>query len=331
MRPHRNAGRRSSTRMRAATTLAALAVLTTTACGYDPTQLPTPEETAAPTSSAAPPTAATCDNATQSYDPLAPLPAPGQMPAGSTMRTIQDRGRLVVGVSADSYLLGSRNPQTGEIEGFDIDMARAVAEAILGDADAMELKVITAADRIPVLESGEVDIVARNMTMTCARWEQIGFSQVYYQSGQKILVRQGSDITGLDTLGGHQVCAPNGTSSMENLIRLAPDAEPVGATNHTGCLVLFQSGEVDAITGDDTVLAGLAAQDPYAVVLDDEPFSQEPYGIGVNAADTDLAAFINAVLEQTRADGSWTEAYDRWLAPHLGEGTGQPAPVWGRS
>src|SRR5690606_34217740 len=100
--------------------------------------------------------------------------------------------------------------------------------------------------------------------------------------------------------------APHGTSSMENLIRLAPDAEPVGATNHTGCLVKFQRGEVDAITGDDTVLAGLAAQDPYAVVLEEEPFTAEPYGIGVPKEDTDLAAFINGVLEEMRADGRWT-------------------------
>lgn len=307
------------------TALIALAgALLVTGCGYAPTEVPTPEDTPEPTA-AAPPSAPECDNATQSYDPITTIPS------GSTMADIQDRGRLIVGVSADSYLLGSRNPQTGEIEGFDIDMAKAVAKAILGDAGKIELKVITAGDRIPVLEDREVDIVARNMTMTCARWEQIGFSQVYYQSGQKILVRQGSEITGLDTLAGHKVCAPNGTSSMDNLIRLAPEAEPVGAVNHTGCLVLFQRGDVDAITGDNTVLAGLAAQDPYAVVLDEEPFSDEPYGIGVNQEDKDLAAFINGVLEQMRDDGSWTKSYNRWLAPHLGEGTGQPVAVHGRS
>jgi polar amino acid transport system substrate-binding protein len=317
-------------RLRAAA-VAGAAVLLATACGYSPTPVPTPEPSAAVTSAPTPPPAPTCDNATQSYDPLSPMPAPGAMPEGSTMAEIQDRGRLIVGGSADSFLLASRNPQTGVIEGFDVDMAKAVAEAIFGDPDAVQLKVITAADRIPVLESGEVDIVVRNMTMTCARWEQIGFSAEYYRSGQKILVRQGSEITGLDTLAGQRVCAPNGTSSMDNLIRLAPDAEPVGASNHTGCLVLFQRGEVDAITGDDTVLAGLAAQDPYAVVLEGDAFTEEPYGIGVPADDTELAAFVNGVLEQMREDGRWQSAYDRWLAPTLGAGTGQPTPVYGRT
>ncbi|MCA1781248.1 MAG: glutamate ABC transporter substrate-binding protein [Intrasporangiaceae bacterium] len=310
--------------------LGAAGVLLATACGYSPTPVPTPTPTAAATSAPAPPAAPTCDNATQSYDPLAPMPAPGAIPEGSTMAEIQERGRLIVGGSADSFLLASRNPQTGDIEGFDVDMARSVAEAIFGDPERIQFKVITAADRIPVLESGEVDIVVRNMTMTCGRWEQIGFSAEYYRSGQKILVRQGSDITGLDTLAGHRVCAPNGTSSMDNLIRLVPEAVPVGSSNHTGCLVLFQRGDVDAITGDDTVLAGLAAQDPYAVVLEGEPFTEEPYGIGVPAEDTDLAVFVNGVLEQMRTDGRWSAAYDRWLAPTLGAGSGQPTPVYGR-
>ncbi|MGA8048381.1 MAG: glutamate ABC transporter substrate-binding protein [Dermatophilaceae bacterium] len=309
---------------------AAASVLLATACGYEPTPVPTAEPTTAATSAPSPPAAPTCDNATQSYDPLSPLPAPGAMPDGTTMAEIQERGRLIVGVSADTFLLGSRNPQTGDIEGFDIDIARAVADAIFGDPDRIQLTVITAADRIPVLESGEVDIVVRNMTMTCSRWEQIAFSAEYYRSGQKILVRQGSDITGLESLADRRVCAPNATSSMENLMRLAPDAVPVGSSNHTGCLVLFQRGEVDAITGDDTVLAGLAAQDPYAVVLAGDAFTEEPYGIGVAAEDTDLVAFVNGVLEQMRADGRWQAAYDRWLAPTLGEGTGAPTPVYGR-
>ena len=91
---------------------------------------------------------------------------------------------------------------------------------------------------------------------------------------------------------------------MDNLIRARPGRRsPVGADNHTGCLVLFQEGKVDAITGDDTVLAGLAAQDPYAVVLDETAFTAEPYGLGVHSEDVDLVRFVNGVLEQMRRDG----------------------------
>jgi polar amino acid transport system substrate-binding protein len=103
----------------------------------------------------------------------------------------------------------------------------------------------------------------------------------------------------------------------------------VPSDSHTGCLVLFQRGEVDAITGDDTVLAGLAAQDPYARVVG-TAFSAEPYGLGFNSKDVDLVRFVNGVLEQMRKDGRLTRSYDRWLRPALGPAPTPPAPVYGR-
>lgn len=312
--------------------LASVASLLLAGCGgYAPTPVPTPSATATPAASAKPPAAASCTNALQSYAPQGAVPAPTALPAGSTMAQIRARGRLIVGVSADTYLLGSRNPLTGQIEGFDIDLARRMAGAILGDPSKIQLRVITAAQRIPVLKAHEVDMVVRNMTITCDRWKDVAFSAVYYQSGQKILTVKGSPIKGLADLGGKKVCAPKGTSSMDNLIRLAPKAIPVPADNHTGCLVKFQSGAAEAITGDDTVLAGLAAQDPYAVVLAEKPFTAEPYGIAIPADKVDLVRFVNGVLEQMRTDGSWTKSYNAWLAPHLGAGSGQPAPSYGRT
>jgi polar amino acid transport system substrate-binding protein len=295
--------------------------------GYAPTPLPGEEPTDTPTTSApttAPSTApAQCDNALASYDP--------SDAAGAAVNRIKKRGRIIAGVSADTYLLGSRNPFTGRIEGFDIDMVKAMAKAILGDENAYELKVITAAQRIPALQNGSVDMVARNMTITCDRWEQIAFSTEYYRSGQKILVRRGSKATTLADLAGQRVCAPNATSSMANLMKLQPKATAVGADNHTGCLVLFQSGAVDAITGDDTVLAGLAAQDPYAVVPDQKAFTAEPYGLGFNSRDVDLVRFANAVLAEMRSDGQWTTIYNRWLAAALGPAPSPPKAVYGRS
>lgn len=316
--------------------VAVLAGVLLTACSTSvptvlPSAEPTPSASAPAPSPSATPAPPTCDDALQSYAPTGPPPAPDALPEGSTMAAIRARGRLVVGVSADTYLLGSRNPLTGRIEGFDIDLATQIGQAILGPDAQVQLVVITAAQRIPVLQERQVDIVVRNMTITCSRWQDIAFSQVYYNSGQKILARKGSDITDVTSLAGHRVCAPRGTSSMDNLQRLAPGATAVGSDNHTGCLVLFQQGEVDAITGDDTVLAGLAAQDPYAVVTDAPAFTAEPYGVGVNAAAVDLVQFINAVLEQMRADGRWTAMYDTWLGLTLGEGTGQPAGTYGRT
>jgi polar amino acid transport system substrate-binding protein len=289
-----------------ATVASVTALSACTAFSYTPTPLPAASPTPRPSTSSSAARPTSCS------DPLASY-APSATAQGSTLAKIRERGRLVAGVSADTYLLGSRNPLTGQIEGFDIDMVKAVAEAILGDEDLYQLKVITAAQRIPALEKGEVDIVARNMTITCDRWEQIAFSSEYYRSGQKILVRKGSKAKSISDLGGQKVCAPKGTSSMDNLIKAAPKAIPVAADNHTGCLALFQQGEVAAITGDDTVLAGLAAQDPYAVVPAQKAFTAEPYGLGFNKDDVDLVRFVNARLAQMRTDGEWTRIYNRWL------------------
>jgi len=316
--------------------LAALASATVmsgcAALSYESTPLPAPPETTqttpAPSTSSAP---ATCSNALASYAPAGALPAPGALPGGSTMADIRKRGRLIAGVSADTYLLGSRDPISGQIQGFDIDMVKAVTKAIFGDETKYQLKVITAAQRIPSLGSGDVDIVARAMTITCDRWKQIAFSSEYYRAGQKILVRKGSKATTLADLKGQKVCAPRATSSLSNLERLAPDAVPVASDSHTGCLALFQQGQIAAITGDDTILAGLAAQDPYAVVPEQQAFTAEPYGIGVNSKNVDLVRFVNARLAQMRTDGEWTAIYNRWLAAPLGSAPAPPKAVYGRN
>ncbi|WP_129786941.1 glutamate ABC transporter substrate-binding protein [Promicromonospora panici] len=257
---------------------------------------------------------------------------PGGSPevtSGSTMAAIRERGALRVGVSADTLLMGSRNPFNGEIEGFDIDVARQVADAILGDPDAIQFRVITSGDRETVLQEHEVDIVTRAFTINCDRWENIAFSAEYYHSGQKLLVPSTSDVAGIDDLAGQRVCAPDGTTTLERLQQWE-GVEAVPAATHTTCLVLFQQGAVDAITGDDTVLAGFAAQDPYASVVGDA-VSDEPYGVGIPADQADMVRFVNGVLEDMVSSGRWEQSYDRWLGDALGPAPAAPQPVYGRT
>jgi polar amino acid transport system substrate-binding protein len=219
---------------------------------------------------------------------------------------------------------------TGQIEGFDIDIARAVAKAILGDENKMTPIVITAADRIPALKENRVDLVIRNMSMTCARWNDIAFSSQYYQSGLKILVDKDSKVTDLAGLSGHRVCAPTGTSTMD-VVKATPGVIPVGAATHTACLVLFQNGDVDAIAGDDTVLAGLVAQDPYAYVPRMTAVTSEPYGIGVNKDKRDLVRYVSRVVDTYKADGRWKTSYDKWFLPNLKVDATPPASTYGRT
>jgi len=320
---------------------ATVALLVTAGCSgsgvYETTKIPSPQ---APAASAPAPSATTAPpvcNALASFAPDGPNPAPNAMPAGSTMAEIQKRGRLIAGVSSDTLLLGSRDPLTGKIEGFDIEMLKAVSKAIFGDPNKIEFRVITTKQRLDVLSgdpADDVDIVARAMTMNCARWEQIDFSTQYYLAGQKVLVAKGATVNGqpvkeMADLKGQKVCAPNGSTSMAKL-KTFPGLIPVGSDTHTGCLVLFQQGKVDAITGDDTILAGLAAQDPYAVVVKAPAFTQEPYGLGIAKTHPEFVKFVNGVLQQMRTDGQWTTAYNTWLKAALGPAPAPPAAVYGR-
>jgi polar amino acid transport system substrate-binding protein len=297
--------------------------------GITPT--PTPTEVAPTT----PPAASSCvndpDNVQPSYSPT----SPDSIPAGSTMAEIRDRGSLRVGVSADTLLMGSRNPLTGQIEGFDIDVLHEISRAIFGDPNRLQFKVITSAQRLDVLTPDaqgdtQVDIVARTMTINCARWETIAFSTEYYAAGQKVLVASNSDVEDIKGLEakGSKVCAPASTTTLTRLEDY-PGIEAVPAATHTECLVLFQQGKVDAITGDDTILAGFADQDPYAKVIGGT-FSKEPYGLGMPKDKVDLVQFVNGVLDRMRTDGTWTGLYNKWFGV-LGPAPAPPPAVYGRS
>jgi len=271
----------------------------------------------------------------KTYEPDGPLPSPGNLPAGSTMAEIRDRGALRIGVSADTLLFGARNPLSGEIEGFDIDMLKEVAKAIfgVGDDDAaydlLDFVVIPYSQRIPQLRSGGVDIVSHTMTINCVRWQQIAFSSEYYKSGQRVLVEVTSPYTSIDDLdaAGATVCVPDGSTNQEKLADY-PAIKAVAVADISDCLVALQAGEVQAITGDDTVLAGLGAQDPSTAVVG-ASFTAEPYGLGMPAERVDFVKFVNALLDEMRTDGRWQSIYDRWLLGTLGPQT-PPSARYGR-
>jgi len=261
-----------------------------------------------PSSSAAP---ANCD-------PLASLrpgalPPPGQPPAGSSMAKIVQRGRLIVGVSQNTYLFGHRDSRTGELVGFEIDLAGEVARALFGDPTKIQFRAMSAAERIPALKNGEVDLVVRAMTMTCDRWQEISFSTEYFTGGQRLLVPVDSPVKSIDDLGGKKVCAAAGSTNITAIAAAKSKPIPVAATDALDCMVLLQQGQIDAVSTDDAILAGFAAQDPATHVVG-PAFAAAPYGIGIGKANADLVRFVNGVLEKVRADGTWTAIYQRWLS-----------------
>lgn len=311
----------------AALALTGCATVSVTPVPTVPAQVPSPpaaKPAVAPTTAAPP--ANTCGDPTASLRPPNPLPAPGAMPAGSTMAQIRARGKLIVGVDQNTLNMGFRDPFTGQINGFDIDMARTIAQAIFGDPDAIQLRALTSEQRVPALQQGQVDIVVRTMTITCDRLQQVSFSSVYYEAEQRILVRRDSGVTGAELLGGKPVCATEGSTSLRVLQGLPQKPLAVQVPDWTDCLVMLQQNQVDAVSTDDVILAGMAAQDRYTEVVGGS-IAPQPYGIAVPKGRDDMVRFVNGVLERVRADGRWAAAYSRWLGGLLpGPVPAPPAP-----
>ncbi|MTD57067.1 glutamate ABC transporter substrate-binding protein [Amycolatopsis pithecellobii] len=295
----------------AALVLTGCTAVSTTTLPTVPARVPTPAGVTT-AEAAAPPVQQQCGDLLASPRPLSPMPAPGQPPAGSTMAKIAQRGKLVVGVDQNTLNMGFRDPFTGQIQGFDIDMARAVAQALFGDPHAIQLRALTSDQRIPALQQGDVDMVVRTMTITCDRREEVTFSSVYYQAQQRILVKKNSGITGPEQLAGKRVCATKGSTSLATVQALPQRPVVVSVADWTDCLVLLQQGQADAVSTDDVILAGMAAQDRYTEVVG-ASLAAEPYGIAVPKEDVDLVRFVNGVLDRVRTGGAWAASYQRWL------------------
>ena len=253
-----------------------------------------------------------CNPAASSIRPSGPT----QVTPGSYMAKIRARGVLIAGVDQNTPHFGFFNPFDGEIEGFDIDIIRAVAQAIFGNPNRVVLKSISDAQRQSEIENGSVDIVAHTMSITCKRLKYLDFSSVYLDAHQRVLVLKSSTAHSLSDLSGQKVCATSGSDSLARIE--AAKVIPVPVTYWTDCLVLLQQGDVAAISTDDSILAGLHDQDPWTKLIGPS-LSTEPYGLAISKQHPDFVAFVNAVLEQLRTDGKWSASYAHWI--------GTPVPV----
>lgn len=261
----------------------------------------------------------------RSCDPAASLRPDSTISAGSTMAEIKDREYLIAGVDQNTFLFGFRDPTTGRLEGFDIDIVKEIARAIFGDPNAVQFRAISSAQREQVLMNGDVDIVVRTYSITCDRLQDVNFSTVYYVAGQRVLVKENSPVSGIGDLGGKRVCATKASTSLENIANSEPKPIPVSVDDWSDCLVMLQQGQVDAVSTDDTILAGMAEQDPTTKIVGDR-FTEELYGVGIPRENEDMVRFVNAVLENVR-DGAWKDSYDNWLRERLGPAS-PPSPKY---
>ena len=305
---------------------AVAAALILAGCGQAPPQTNTATLTLAPPTPAgltelAPKPVTSADPNDTDCDRTASLrPFSNKRDADAAVANIRNRGRLIVGLDIGSNLFSFRDPINGEITGFDVDIAGEVARDIFGTPSQVEYRILSSADRITALQNNQVDIVVKTMTITCERRKLVNFSTVYLTAYQRILAPRDSAIAEAADLSGKRVCVVDGTTSLKRVQEISPPPIIVSVVTWADCLVAIQQRQVDAVSTDDTILAGLMAQDPYLRIVGPN-MSQEPYGIGVNLSNEGLVRFVNGTLERIRRDGTWNTLYRKWLT-ELG-----PAPA----
>ena len=279
---------------------------------------PTPagmEEAAPSPAQPAPP----ADDCTASLRPFS-----SKADATEAVSNIRNRGRLIVGLDIGSNLFSFRDPITGEITGFDVDVAGEVARDIFGTPSQVEYRILSSADRVTALQNDQVDIVVKTMSITCERKELVNFSTVYLAANQRILAPRDSAITQASDLAGKRVCAATGTTSLQRVQQINPPPVIVEVVTWADCLVALQQRQVDAVSTDDSILAGLVSQDPYLHIVG-RSMAKEPYGIGINKENTGLVRFVNGTLDRIRRDGTWNTLYRKWLTV-LGPAPSPPVP-----
>lgn len=261
-----------------------------------------------------------CSSAGTSSDTTlaAPLPQTTGNSAIRRLGAIRQHGRVRIGVKYDLPLFGLKDPATGILSGFDIEIAKGIAERLFPDdpnsAERIDFIEAISKNRESFLRSDTVDLVVSTYTINDARKQLVDFAGPYYIAGQDILARRkdivSGRIRGIGDVNGKRVCSVTGSTSLTNLRAAAPRAETsVTKDKYSECFEALKAGQVDAMTTDDAILLGLAAgNDEFAIT--GNPFHTEPYGVGIPKGDDELRAFVNDALESMASDGNWTRAFE---------------------
>lgn len=229
-----------------------------------------------------------------------------------TFDKMKEADKVVIGVKEDQPGLGFLDAGTGERSGFDIEIARWVAASLGFSADKIDYKAIPSANRESAIVNGDVDYYVGTYSITDKRKDQVGFAGPYFVTGQGLLVEaDNSDIKSEDDLAGKTVCSATGSTPIQNIKDNFPDTKTTEFDTYSQCVDALKDGQVDAVTTDQAILIGYAAQDPDALKVVGEPFSTEKYGVGIAKDDTALREFINTMF--TDGGDTWTKIYDATL------------------
>ena len=249
--------------------------------------------------------------------------------AGTTMARLNEAGKITVGTKIDQPGFGLMNPQTNTPEGFDVEIAKLIAAKLGIEADNITWTETVSANREPFIQNGQVDIVVATYTINDTRKQVVDFAGPYYEAGQDIMVAKGNPekIEGPDDLAGKTVCSVEGSTPAQNIRDNYPEAQLTTYDVYSKCADDLKNGNVQAVTTDNVILTGLIAGSPDDFELVGNPFTEEPYGVGLKLGDTEFRNFINDVLEESFDDGTWAEAWDRTAGDISGTEAPEPPTV----
>ncbi|HWD71392.1 MAG TPA: transporter substrate-binding domain-containing protein [Actinomycetota bacterium] len=253
--------------------------------------------------------------------------------AGTTMARLQAAGKVTVGTKFDQPLFGLKNPLTGAIEGFDVEIAKLVVQGIYGgtvDDAAKHISFVETPSNVREIsiQQGKVDMVAATYTINDARKKVVDFAGPYYIAGQDIMVKKGDNsIKSVTDLNGKKVCSVQGSTSLANVKAKAPQADlSITFDVYSKCADALKDGRVQAVTTDNVILLGLVKDNKDVFKVVGNPFTTEPYGIGIKKGDDAFRSFINDRLEASYRDGSWAAAFNRTVGT-AGVTAPTPPPV----
>ena len=237
--------------------------------------------------------------------------------AGTTMAKLQEADEITIGVKFEVAPFGFKNVQTGEVEGFDIDVAKAIA----ADLGAKPKFIEALSDnRIPFLKDGTADLILSTMTINAERDEEIDFSEPYFIARGRILVKKSDDsIKSVEDLAGKRVCTALGSTYEETLKKQAPKAKTTLVDGYSECLEAIQNGSVDAVSTDDVILTGMIIQDDTLKLVGGEELTTEPYGAGIKEGDSAFQEFVNESIQKFKDDGRWAKSYEKWVGQYTKE------------
>lgn len=233
--------------------------------------------------------------------------------SGSAVQKIKDNGVLKVGVKVDVPKFGYKNPDTGEIEGVEVDIAKQVAKKILGDENKVSLQGVTAKTRGPLLDNGEIDMVAATFTITEERKKSYNFSQPYLTDGVGLLVKKDAGYSSLKDLNGKTIGVAQSSTSKKALEAAAADQGITlkfsELTSYPELKAALDSKRIDCFSVDASILNGYV--DESTVILDDRYDPQE-YGIATKLDNKDLAETVDEVVGEMKSSGELDKLIDKW-------------------